>query len=93
MMRATIRCFNAPGGAYRAHSSKVQSRDGRSNRPVHRRTTPWIACVPKWLLAGVPNVNVMFENLTLLPPRTQTVNGEGCQMAPVSRCPSRMPYR
>jgi hypothetical protein len=33
--------------------------------------------VPKWLLAGVPNANVTFENLTSAPPRTQIVIGDG----------------
>ena len=44
---------------------------------MHQRTTPWIAFAPKWALAGVPIVTVMFENLTLLPPRTQIVTGDG----------------
>src|SRR5688572_12990627 len=64
-------------GAYRLHSSRLQSFDGRRSFPVHQRTTPWIAFGPKWALAGVPIVNVMFEYLTLLPPRTQIVTGDG----------------
>src|SRR5687768_8556620 len=59
------------------YSCRLQSPDGRSNRPVHHRTTPWIGCVPKWLLAGVPNVIVTLEYLTLTPPSTHTVNGVG----------------
>ncbi len=41
-----------------------------------RRTAPLIACEPKWLLAGSPNTNVMFENLTWFPPVTQIVSGD-----------------
>ena len=32
---------------------------------------------PKCLAAGFPNVSVTFENVTTVPPRTQTVNGDG----------------
>lgn len=36
------------------------------------RTTPWIACDPKWPLAGDPNTKVTLENGTSDPPLTQT---------------------
>src|SRR4029077_5123635 len=35
-------------------------------------TTPWIACAPKWPLAGAPNTRVTLENGTSDPPLTQT---------------------
>ena len=33
--------------------------------------------MPKWVFAGFPNVSVMLEYLTLVPPRTQIVSDDG----------------
>jgi hypothetical protein len=35
------------------------------------RTTPWMACVPKWFVAGPLNTNVTFAVGTSFPPVTQ----------------------
>src|SRR5262249_29461044 len=56
---------------------RLQSFDACGDRPEQRRITPWIACVPKCTVAGAPNVSVMFEYLTLVPPRMQIVTGDG----------------
>jgi hypothetical protein len=50
--------------AHRCSSSKSDNFD--------LRTTPWMACDPKWPLAGDPNTRVTLENGTSDPPLTQT---------------------
>jgi hypothetical protein len=60
-----------------AYSCTVQSGEPCFHAPLHFTTTPWMACVPKCVFAGAPNVSVMFENSTLVPPRMQIVSGEG----------------
>jgi len=52
------------GAAYQCSSPESEDFDSR--------TTPWIACEPKWPLAGDPNTRVTLENGTSVPPLTQT---------------------
>lgn len=41
------------------------------------RTKPWIACFPKCVVGGPPNVNVIFDNGRICPPTTSIVSVHG----------------
>src|SRR5579859_3803555 len=60
-----------------AQSASLQSVESCPHGPEHRSTTPWMACVPKWMLAGAPKAMVTFEYFTSAPPKTQIVSGDG----------------